>query len=122
MIALFVVILAGIYTFRSHFGSSKFDPVAWRGFSQKQVGVLETSPRATMLKDLLVNHLQVGMPKEKGVALLGPPDLVERNLDSTESHKYYVGRMGCINSKYTYLVVSYDRKSIIKTNLSHYED
>ena len=68
------------------------------------------NPRASMVDDLLKNHLKVGMTKEQVLALLGPPEQ-----DRQESLWYHIGsyRRRRILSGSDQLVVGFDKEGLV---------
>jgi len=70
------------------FARKKFDQAEWKGWSVVARGVPANNPRGLMARDLVVNHLRVGMSRAEVLSLIGPPD--ETSVD-TNHIGYHLG-------------------------------
>ena len=67
----------------------KFSERRWKAAAIAIAGYNRNSPRGQMVKDLMQNHIAVGMPRQEVIALLGPAD--DSFVQSNEIVRYYIG-------------------------------
>ena len=82
LIAL-VLLAGGVIYFKA---AQRFDAIVWKEWSVATHDYAPNNPRGRMVKDLLTNHLPLGLQREEILLLLGKADEAdERNL------RYYLG-------------------------------
>jgi hypothetical protein len=84
------IIAALLFAFRAFnadpFARKKFDQAEWKRWSVVARGVPANNPRGLMARDLVVNHLRVGMTRAEVLSLIGPPDETRVETNQTSYH------------------------------------
>jgi hypothetical protein len=71
--------------------AKRFSEVAWKSSETNKFGTKTGNVRKRMLNDLTTRVLKEGMPKEKVLSLLGPPDYEAQDANSSVQ-QYYLGQ------------------------------
>ena len=96
------------------FARKKFDQAEWKRWSVVAKGVPANNPRGLMARDLVGNHLRVGMSRAEVLSLIGPPD--ETSVDTSHIGYHLGGHSGSwLRPGYDYLWVSFSARNTLES-------
>lgn len=98
------------------FGRKRFDQAEWKRWSVVARGVPANSPRGLMARDLVLNHLRVGMDRAEVLSLIGPPD--ETGVNTNHIGYHLGGHSGSwLRPGYDYLWVSFGANNTVESSV-----